>query len=86
MLACLVVFAELQVYLPCFLLTSPREHHQPVDETRQFSSCVLVIVSLPAEASIRRLYKSLGDVEKLGSSLEIIDKGLAVGITCWGYL
>ena len=45
-----------------------------------------LIASLAAAASTRRLYKSLGDVEKLGSSLEIRNKGLDVGTSCWGYL
>ena len=67
------------------MFTSPRDHHQPVDEARQSSTLILFIESLPAAASIRRLYKSLADVEKLGSSLEIRNKGLAVGTSGWGY-
>ena len=42
---------------------------------------VFVIASLPAAASVRRLQKSWGDAEKLGSSLKVSDEGLVVGTT-----
>ena len=65
---------------------STGEHHQLVNEARQFSPSVLVIASLPATSSIRRLQKSWGNVEKLGSSLKASDEGFVVGTACWGYL
>ena len=47
--------ASFKCIFPCFLPTSTGKHHQPVNEARQFSPCVLVIASLPATSSIRRL-------------------------------
>ena len=51
-LACLLVFGELQVYFPVLSVGFSQRTHQPVDEVHQFSSCVLVIASLPVAVSI----------------------------------
>ena len=70
-----------------FMLTSPHEYHQPVDEANQLFSCVLFIACLLTAVPIRRLYKSQGDTKKLGSFLKISNKGLDVGTSsCWSYL